>query len=58
MLGPLPACRSTEKWGCRAQCPSWHSAAYRSPPGTEMRDCLQPNASVEKLLQPGGLGVV
>lgn len=43
---PWPVCHSTGRWGCRARCPSLHSAACRSPQGREKTGCPPRGASV------------
>lgn len=40
-----PGGHSSGRWGCRARCPSWHSAACRFPPGRVRMGCPPPGAS-------------
>lgn len=50
-----PACHSNGRWGCHAQCLSWHSAACRSPRGKVRRGCLPRGASAGTQPQPEAL---
>ena len=52
---PWPAGHSSGRWGCHARCPSWRSAACRSPPGRARRDCPPPGASAGTRPRRGGL---